>query len=129
MNLTARVILLVAPTILVVSLLRQVRRRKIRARYALAWMGAITVTIPFALVPSLTDRLANFLGVAYAPTLFLVAGLVFLGVLTIHDGAVITRLEERTRILAEELALLRLENSKLSKPRLESPVAEQSNDQ
>jgi hypothetical protein len=108
MNLTARIIVLVAPAILVFTLLRQVRHRRIRARYALAWLGAITVMVPFAVLPSLTDRTAEFLGIAYAPALFLVAGFVFLAVLAIHEASVITRLEERTRILAEEMAQLRL---------------------
>jgi hypothetical protein len=64
--------------------------------------------VPFAVLPSLTDRTAEFLGIAYAPALFLVAGFVFLAVLAIHEASVITRLEERTRILAEEMAQLRL---------------------
>jgi hypothetical protein len=108
MNLTARIIILVAPTVLVFTLLRQVRHRRIRARYALAWLGAIVVIVPFAVWPTLTDNVAEFLGIAYAPALFLVAGFVFLAVLAIHEASVITRLEERTRILAEEIAQLRM---------------------
>lgn len=109
MNLFARLILLLSPAILVMTLLRQLRRRRIRARYALAWTAAIMAIIPFAASPALTDNIARFVGISYAPALFLVAGFLFLGVMSIHDGAVITRLEERTRILAEEVAYLRLE--------------------
>lgn len=88
-------------------ILRQVRLRRLRAKYALLW---ITVGVSFAAlagIPNALDGLARLAGVAYPPALLLVVGIGFFALLCLHFSAEISRLEERTRVLAEEAALLR----------------------
>lgn len=88
-------------------ILRQVRLGRLRAKYALIWLAAGLVLVPLAVIPGLLDWTASLAGVAYGPALLLIAGLGFFALLSLHFSAELTRLEERTRILAEEVALLR----------------------
>jgi hypothetical protein len=91
----------------IVLILRQVRLRRLRAKYALIWLSAGVVMLPFALIPGLLDEAASLIGIAYGPALLLMLGLGFFALLSLHFSSELTRLEERTRVLAEEAALLR----------------------
>jgi hypothetical protein len=101
-------IIVVAITLTTIAIIiRQVRMRRLKAKYALVWLLVAVVALPVALIPGLLDRAASSVGVAYGPALLLVFGLGFLAVLSVHFSCELTRLEERTRVLAEEVALLR----------------------
>ena len=88
-------------------ILRQVRLRRLRAKYALIWMCFGLALIPLAVIPGLLDRLASLAGVEYPPALLLVLGLGFFAFLCLQFSIELTRLEERSRVLAEEAALVR----------------------
>lgn len=90
-----------------VIIIRQVRLRRLRAKYALIWLSVGLAMLPFALIPGLLDNLASLMGIAYGPALLLMFGLGFFAFLSLHFSSELTRLEERTRVLAEETALLR----------------------
>jgi hypothetical protein len=107
MSARAYVIAVTVFAIAVVAILRQVRNRRIRAKYALIWIGAALIFAPIALVPGLVDRISEFVGVAYGPALLLSAGLIFFAWLMLHHSSELSKLDDRTRVLAEEIALLR----------------------
>jgi hypothetical protein len=96
---------------------RQVRRGRLRAKYALIWLSAAVCVLPFAVIPGLLDDVASLLGIAYGPTLLLVAGLVFFAALSLHFSSELTRVEERTRVLAEEVAMLKYDAQVEGSPR------------
>lgn len=87
--------------------LRQVRQRRLRAKYALLWLSVAVIMTLLAVIPDALDRLAGLAGVSYGPALLLVMGLAFFAFLCLHFSAELSRLEERTRVLAEETSLLR----------------------
>ena len=86
-----------------------VRRRQLREKYALLWAAVGIVVIPLALFPRLLDTVSKAVGVAYGVSLVLFLGLVFLLVVCVHLSWEVSRLEEETRTLAEDIALLRTE--------------------
>ena len=86
-----------------------VRRRQLREKYALLWATVGVIVVPLALFPRLLDALANAVGIANGASLVLFLGFVFLLVLCVHLSWEISRLEEETRTLAEDIALLRTE--------------------
>lgn len=100
------VLLLTATCLLFIGL--QVRRRRMRASYLVLWTSLCLGTIPLIAVPGLVDRVAGWLGIYYGPAVLFMAAIVVLFLISIHFSREITRLEERTRTLAEELALARL---------------------
>ena len=67
------------------------------------------VMIPLAFYPSLLDIVARWLGIASGVSLVLFLAIVFLLLVCVHLSWEVSRLEEETRTLAEEIALIRTE--------------------
>jgi hypothetical protein len=87
--------------------LHLLRSGRLRAKYAMLWSTVGVGLVILAAFPGLLDWTAGRLGIFYPPAAFLMAAVAFLFVLTIHFSWELSRLEERTRTLAEEVALLR----------------------
>ena len=82
------------------------RRRQLREKYAVLWMAVGILVIPFAFFPHLLDAIATRLGVASGVSLVLFLAVVFLLLVCVHLSWEASRLEEETRSLAEEVALI-----------------------
>jgi len=94
-------------SIVTLTLLFELLRRKhLREKYAVFWVAVALATLFIALVPQALFWLADLVGVAVpANLLFFVASMVLLAV-SIQHSHELGRLEEQTRSLAEEVALL-----------------------
>ena len=90
-------------------ILRLVRRRQLAGKYALLWTAVALVLGILAVWPGLLTGVSEFVGVHYPPALFLLVTTGFLFVVVIHFSYELSRLEDRSRTLAEETALLRAE--------------------
>jgi hypothetical protein len=95
--------------VLLIVILELLRRRQLREKYAILWLAVIIVILPVAVYPRLLDGVAGFLGIASGASLILFMGFVFLLLVSIHLSWEVSRLEEETRTLAEDMALLRAE--------------------
>jgi hypothetical protein len=91
---------------------RMLRRSQLAARYALLWMSIGVVLLFLATFPGTLDRASKWLGIAYGPATFFLGAITVLFIIVIHFSWELSRLEQRTQILAEELALLRAESEK-----------------
>jgi len=109
-------------------ILMLVRRRRIRGKYGLLWLMVAAALVPLAFLPGAVDWIATEVGVYYSPTVILLAGLGLLTLLSMHFSWELSRLEERSRTLAEEVALLRadLERMHVEHARSESADIERS---
>ena len=92
--------------ILLTTILVMVRRRTLRGKYALLWVTVGIGLVPFVATPGALDWLARTIGVSYKPVLYLLSFIGFLFLLSIHFSFELSRLEERNRTLAEQVALL-----------------------
>jgi hypothetical protein len=63
--------------------------------------------LPLALFPGLLDALANMVGIKSGVSLVLFVAVVFLLLVCVHLTWEVSRLEQETRTLAEEVALIR----------------------
>lgn len=90
-------------------ILELLRRRRLREKYAMLWLAVGIVVLPLAFFPRLSDRAASMLGVASGVSLVLFLGFLFLLLVCVHLSWEVSQLEEETRTLAEEFALLRTE--------------------
>lgn len=92
-----------------VLLYEMLRRRRLREKYAVFWATVAVFTIIVALFPATLSWAAQLVGVTVpANLLFFVASMLLLAV-GIHHSYELGRLEERTRTLAEEVGLLRMD--------------------
>lgn len=106
----APVVLGVAGSVLIlVVLFELLRRRHLREKYAVIWALVAVGVLVLTIFPRLLYELSDLAGVDVpANLLFFLASLVLM-VLTLHHSYELGRLEDKTRTLAEEIALLRME--------------------
>ena len=97
-------------------LLRLVRRGQLRGKYALLWLGVGAAMVGFAIYPDILVPISEVLGISYEPAIIFMAAIAFLFVVIVHFSYELSRLEDRTRTLAEELALLRAETQERDRP-------------
>ncbi|MDP9071713.1 MAG: DUF2304 domain-containing protein [Actinomycetota bacterium] len=104
----AHVLVLAVAFTTVALILRLVRKRHLRAKYSILWLSIGVALVVFSTSPSLLDRVSVFLGISYGPTTLFLGALTLLFLVVVHFSWELSRLEERTRCLAEEVALLQL---------------------
>lgn len=95
--------------VLLAAFVELLRRRQLREKYAMLWLGVLLIVVPLSLFPRLLDGVAGLFGVVSGVSLVLFLGVVFLLLVCVHLSWEVSRLEEETRTLAEDLALLRTE--------------------
>lgn len=98
---------LVCAVVTVSVLLEMLRRRQIRQKYAVTWMLVGVAVAVVAINPQWFNEAAHSLGVINPPDLLAVIAALFLLLVTVHMSWELGRLEDRSRLLAEEVALLR----------------------
>lgn len=115
MSLRAHIALAILVALSIIGIVLLVRRRHLKAKYSLLWLSLGAVMVVIAAVPGLLDWTADRLGIWYQPTLLVLLGLALLLLIVVHFSYELTRSENRTRELAEQLALLRLRVTELQK--------------
>lgn len=110
----AHVFVIVVTFLSVVFIVRLVRQHKLRTKYSLLWVAVALVLGTVAVFPGLLERVSNAAGVFYPPATFLILAVGFLFLIVVHFSWEFSRSEERTRSLAEDLALLRAAHEELA---------------
>ena len=90
-----------------IVVLEFVRRRKLLESFALLWLFVGVAGVVVAVFRSSVDSVARFVGITAGANLFLGVGLIFLLFVCVGLSVVVSRLEERVEILAEELTAVR----------------------
>lgn len=85
--------------------LELVRRAHLKERYALLWLAAAVSGLGVGFFPGVITWVSAAFGFQYL-TVFYVASFLFLLLLVLAFTVVISKLSERNRILAQEIALL-----------------------
>jgi hypothetical protein len=107
----AHVLIIVATVVTAVFIFRLVRARQLRSKYALLWAVVGLMLLALAALPSVLNTVSDWIDVAYSPTIFLLLAVGFLFLIVIHYSWELSRLENRTRTLAEEIALLKAQGA------------------
>lgn len=109
---------LIGALITLAVLFELLRRRRLREKYALLWVVVALLTLIVAIFPATLEWAARLVGVEVpANLLFFLASMLLL-LVSIQHSQDLGRLDERTRSLAEEVALLRMrvERGDLARP-------------
>lgn len=101
------VIAIVAAVATIAVIVELSRRRQLREKYALIWLLIGLVMAVFAVSPGLFNHLAHSMGVKNPPDLLTVIASLFLLTVCVQFSWEFGRTEDKTRLLAEEVALLR----------------------
>ncbi|OFO19639.1 MULTISPECIES: DUF2304 domain-containing protein [Rothia] len=104
---SASVFFLILAILVCTFVIIQVRHQRMKERYAALWLIIGAIIIVLGAFPTLLNGVADFVGVALPVNLlFLLSILLLMGV-SIHLTLELSRLSEKTRILAEEVAILK----------------------
>jgi hypothetical protein len=105
------------------------RRRQLREKYAVVWLGVCVVVAVIAIAPGLFNHAAHAMGVISPPDLLTVLAALFLLVVCVYLSWELGRMEDKTRLLAEEVALLRNGLEELRPPEADSGSASLGSDE
>ncbi|NUS11779.1 MAG: DUF2304 domain-containing protein [Streptomyces sp.] len=98
--------------VLVLVIAEMLRRRKLKEKYAALWVTTGVLIIPLGFFPTGLDSVAQKVGVRSGVSLILFLSVVFLFMVCLQLSWEVGHLEEETRTLAEEIALIRGTSSK-----------------
>jgi hypothetical protein len=122
---------LAAAALLLVFVLELLRRGILRERFAALWLVVGVALAIVALVPGILRSAADALGFELPSNLLFFGAIVFLLLVSIQLSYEISRLDARTRRLAEDLALLSatVQDARSEIPPSRPPEAERTDDE
>ena len=101
-------------TILISAIvLELVRKRKLREEYSLLWISAIVCLGILAAYRPIVGKIAELLGIAYAPSALFIAAFGLGFALILHFSIAISRILEHNKRLTQEIGLLKLRMQEL----------------
>lgn len=92
---------------MVIVVLVMLRNGRLREKYAILWLVIGGLTIILGLFPRLLNWAAALVGVVVPSNLLFALSILLLVGVSLHVSRELTILEDETRILAEEVAILR----------------------
>ncbi len=108
MNLRAYLFGIAAAVFVLIVVVSLLRRRKLRERHAVWWLGAGVLALIAGAFPQSLTRVADFVGIDLPVNLVFFVSITILFLVSLQHAAELTRLEAKTRDLAETVALLEL---------------------
>ncbi|MGQ9560907.1 MAG: DUF2304 domain-containing protein [Candidatus Oleimicrobiaceae bacterium] len=109
MNIRIQIIAIAGSLLIAGFIFELIRKRKLLERYSLLWFGSALVMIVLSVWRGLLHKAAALMGVYYAPSALFIVALGCGVVLFVHFTIVISGLTEQTKLLAQEVGLLREE--------------------
>lgn len=99
-----------ASILFIVLVLELCRRGRLREHLALIWLSTGSCMLAFSCSEKPVNLMARALGVEYAPSILLLAGVFVLFCLNLYLTVVVSILRDHTQRLAQELAILKLDH-------------------
>lgn len=107
---------------IVALVIEMLRRKKLREKYAVLWLIVGVATLVLAAFPRLLNIVAEYVGVQIPSNLLFAMSILMLLGVCLHLSWEISVVEDETRTLAEEVAILRTQLESLEQHRhLPSP--------
>lgn len=99
--------------LILVVIIEMLRRGSLRERHAIWWLLAGILALVVGIFPATLDWVASAVGIKLSSNLVFFVGIGLLFLVGLQHSAELTRLEEKTRILAERVAIQELEIQQL----------------
>lgn len=117
---------LVVALVVVATIFMILRSGRMREKYAALWLIVSAAIVVVTLWPGLLEIIAAWLGVILPSNLLFFASILLLFGVTLHLSLEVSKLEDETRTLSEEVALLneRLDRVTRQEPEPTDPPAQ-----
>lgn len=93
--------------LMLVFIIEMLRRRRLRERHALWWLLLGVLNLIAALFPAVLEATSRLLGIEVPTNLVFFVGIIVLVLVSVQQSSELTKLEEQSRLLAEEHSLLK----------------------
>jgi hypothetical protein len=103
------IVAVVGSLLILSGIFELLRRRQLSEKYAVLWLVVGLILLVLTIFPGLLTRISSAVGVALPTNLLFFVAIVFLIGVALHLSWELSRLEDETRKLAEDLAILRLD--------------------
>lgn len=124
MSLRSYIFGIIAAALILLVVIEMLRRRRLRERHAIWWIVAGILALIAGIFPATLDWAAQLVGVELPVNLLFFVSIAILFFVALQNSSELTRLEARTRILAERVALLELRLSEAEGRSIDLPVQE-----
>jgi hypothetical protein len=104
---TTQYIAIIVSISLFLYILFLVKNKKIKEEYSLLWISSSLVFIFFSIYREGLEHFASLMGIAYPPAALFLILMLAIFLILIEFSVNISKLAEKNKILAQELALLR----------------------
>jgi hypothetical protein len=88
-------------------------RGKLREEYSIIWIICTVVLVVFSFWRKGLDYFADLLGIIAPPNIVFTAAIFAILIYLLHLSVVVSKLQSKTKILSQEIALLKLEVAQL----------------
>lgn len=109
----AQIIVLITAIALLIFVLEQVRRRRLREEYSWLWLFATVFYLMTAMIPGMTQWIADLIGTNNSALTFTFLGLQFVVVILISYSVRFSQLTDQVKNLAQQISILDGELKKL----------------
>lgn len=110
---------IVASVLVLVVVIELLRRRRLRERHAVWWFGAGFLALVISVFPVTLVWLSRFVGVEIPTNLVFFLSIAVLFLVCLQYGSELTKLESKTRSLAEHVSILDMRLRELERERAE----------
>ena len=106
MNPVSYAFTIAAAAIALLAIIEMLRRQRFRERHAFWWLLAAILSLVVSIFPSTLEWASSVVGVEVPSNLAFFISIVILFFVTVQHSSELTTLEEKTRVLAEHVALV-----------------------
>ena len=115
LQLRAQLFVIVLGLMVLLFILNQVRRKKIREEYSLLWILSATVLVLSATFIKGVEKVSHLVGIYYPPAFLFLIAILMVMVLQFHFSTVISSLREQNKNLTQDLGILEAEVKELKR--------------
>jgi hypothetical protein len=109
LQLRAQLFVILLGLLVLLFVLNQVRRKKIREEYSLLWILSAAVLVLSATFIKGVEKLSHLVGIYYPPAFLFLVAILMVMVLQFHFSTVISTLREQNKNLTQDLGILEAE--------------------
>lgn len=106
---SAYVVAIIGSILILLGIMELLRRRQLSEKYAVLWLVVGVLLLILTIFPGLLGTISVAAGIEVPSNLLFFTAIVFLIGVALHLSWELSRLEDETRKLAEDLAILRLD--------------------
>lgn len=117
MNIASYLFGILAALVTLIVMIEMLRRRRLRERHAVWWLIAGILALVVGIFPQVLLWAADLVGVEVPTNLVFFVSIFILFLVCVQQSAELTHLEDKTRALAEHVALIELRIERLDETR------------